>query len=168
MSLSIEEECEVKFDFSYGTLAESVVDFCLKHENFPCSAQVSLTLCDDAGIRGYNSDYRQVDEATDVLSFPMFTYDEPGDFSFLTDGGEGNFDPDTGEAVLGDIVISVDHVHAQAREYGHSEKREFAFLITHSMLHLLGYDHMDKDDAKVMEDKQREILEELGIPREYE
>ena len=79
---------------------------------------------------------------------------------------EDNFNPDTGEIMLGDIVISVDRVREQAAAYGHSERREFAFLIVHSMLHLFGYDHMTPEDAAVMEPKQRQILEEMNISRD--
>ena len=84
--------------------------------------------------------YRQIDAPTDVLSFPMLSYEQAGDFSALEEDYEDNFNPDTGEIMLGDIVISVDRVREQAAAYGHSERREFAFLIVHSMLHLFGYD----------------------------
>ena len=83
----------------------------------------------------------------------------------IEDHIEDYFDPDNGELCLGDIVISVDRVYEQAGEYGHSVRREYAFLIAHSMLHLLGYDHMEPGDAAVMERKQEEILDRLGIPR---
>ena len=76
------------------------------------------------------------------------------------------FDPDTGELILGDIIISVDRVKEQAESYGHSQKREFAFLVAHSMLHLCGYDHMEEDEAKVMEAKQEQVLASLGITRD--
>ena len=112
-----------------------------------------------------NLEHRQIDRPTDVLSFPMLEYETPGDFSFLEEDGEDCFDPDTGELLLGDIVISADKVMEQAEEYGHSVKREYAFLITHSMLHLMGYDHMMEEDAKEMEYLQEEILKELGIGR---
>ena len=112
-----------------------------------------------------NKEYRQIDRPTDVLSFPLLSYDKPGDFSFLEDEDEDNFNPDTGEVMLGDIIISVEKVFEQANEYGHSPRREFAFLITHSMLHLFGYDHMEPDEAAVMETKQRAILEGLNILR---
>ena len=102
-----------------------------------------MTLTDNEGIHAINKEYRQIDRPTDVLSFPMLSYETPGDFSFLSDENEDDFNPDTGEVMLGDIIISVDKVKEQALEYGHSEKREFAFLITHSMLHLFGYDHME-------------------------
>lgn len=95
----------------------------------------------------------------------MLSYSAPGDFSFLDRECEDDFNPDTGEAILGDIIISVDKVKEQAASYGHSEKREFAFLIVHSMLHLFGYDHMTEEEAHVMEEKQRQILEAMNILR---
>ena len=85
--------------------------------------------------------------------------------SGLEDAYDDNFNPDTGEIMLGDIIISVPKVHEQAKEYGHSDKREYAFLIVHSMLHLFGYDHMTPEEAAFMEQKQRDILEELNILR---
>ena len=124
-----------------------------------------MTLTDNEGIHAINKEYRQIDRPTDVLSFPMLSYETPGDFSFLSDENEDDFNPDTGEVMLGDIIISVDKVKEQAVEYGHSEKREFAFLITHSMLHLFGYDHMEADEDAVMEEHQRKILDALGITR---
>jgi probable rRNA maturation factor len=165
MSFYLEEECGVPFGFDYAALAEKVVSFCLEHEQFPYEAEVNLTLTDNEGIQSINSEYRQIDRPTDVLSFPMLSYEEPGNFSFLLEEQEDDFNPDTGEALLGDIVISVDKVKEQAESFGHSEEREFAFLITHSMLHLFGYDHMEPEDAGIMEEKQRQILEELQILR---
>lgn len=111
-----------------------------------------------------NREFRQIDAPTDVLSFPMLEYQTPGDFSGFEEE-EDSFDPESGELLLGDIVISKDKVLRQAEEYGHSPKREFAFLIAHSMLHLFGYDHMEEDERLVMEQKQREILERVGILR---
>ena len=101
---------------------------------------------------------------TDVLTFPMLDFDTPGDFSFLEEE-EDAFHPDTGELILGDIMIAVGRMREQAETYGHGEVREYAFLIAHSMLHLMGYDHMEPNEAAVMEKKQEEILEELGILR---
>ena len=94
----------------------------------------------------------------------MLDYEIPGDFSGFDDMTE-YFDPETGELLLGDIVLSLDRVMAQAEEYGHSPLREYAFLIAHSMLHLLGYDHMEEQERVIMEKKQNEILERLGISR---
>ena len=165
MSFFLEKEVEPDFDFDYEKVARKVVDFSLEHEGFPYEAEVNLTLTDNDGIWAINKQFRQIDRPTDVLSFPMLSYETPGDFSFLSEENEDDFNPDTGEVILGDIIISVDKVKEQAREYGHSLKREFAFLITHSMLHLFGYDHMEPDEAAVMEDHQRKILDALDIKR---
>jgi len=165
MSFFLEEEVKVHFDFEYESLAKQIVDYCLQREGFPYEAEVNLTLTDNSGIRAINKEFREIDRPTDVLSFPMLNYHTPGDFSFLEEENDEDFNYDTGEALLGDIIISVDKVVEQAREYGHSERREYAFLITHSMLHLFGYDHMEADEAEVMEEKQKEILDELQISR---
>ena len=95
----------------------------------------------------------------------MLEYETPADFSFVEEDEEDCFNPESGELVLGDIVISVDKVMEQAEKYGHSRTREYAFLIAHSMLHLFGYDHMVPEEAKVMEAKQAAILESLNILR---
>lgn len=165
MSFFLEEEVEVDFDFDYRQIAEKVINYCIEREKFPYEAEINLTLTDNEGIHIINKEYRDIDRATDVLSFPMLSYETPGDFSFLMDENDDDFNPDTGEVILGDIIISVDKVREQAEEYGHSELREFAFLITHSMLHLFGYDHMEPEEAEVMENKQRQILDELSITR---
>ena len=165
MSFYLEEEVEIKLGFNYQELAERVINFCLDYSEFPYEAEVNLTLTDNDGIHQINKEFRQIDRPTDVLSFPMLNYSTPGDFSFLDDEDSCDFNPDTGEAMLGDIVISVDKVFEQAESYGHSVEREFAFLITHSMLHLFGYDHMEEAERKVMEQKQKEILSLLKIER---
>ena len=110
MSFYLEEECEVPFPFEYQNLAESVVAFCLEWEHFPYEAEVNLTLTDNSGIHEINRQYRQIDRPTDVLSFPMLSYEQAGDFSFLDEESEDDFNPDTGEVMLGDIIISVDKV----------------------------------------------------------
>lgn len=165
MTLNFENETDVKFEFDYEEIAKLVIDKSLDMEGFPYEAEISLTLVSDDTIRTINNEQRGIDKATDVLSFPMLDYSSPADFSFLEDEAIGLVNPDTGEIMLGDIVISVEHVIAQAEEYGHSNLREYAFLITHSMLHLFGYDHMEDEERLVMEDRQRAILEELGISR---
>ena len=123
MSFFLEEEVEVDFTFDYKQIAEKVVNYCIEREKFPYEAEVNLTLTDNEGIHIINKEYREIDRPTDVLSFPMLSYDAPGDFSFLMEENEDDFNPDTGEAMLGDIIISVDKVKEQAREYGHSELR---------------------------------------------
>ncbi len=165
MTITIEEEKPVEFQFDYRRLAEEVITFSLDQEEFPYEAEVNLTLTDNASIREINREYRQIDSPTDVLSFPMLSYEAAGDFSNIEDDLEGNFNPDTGEVLLGDIVISVQKVIEQAEAYGHSVKREFSFLIVHSVLHLLGYDHMTPADAAFMENKQQSILNAMNILR---
>lgn len=164
MSLQIEEEAEVTFPFDYQELAKRVIEYTMEHEDFPFEAEVNLTLTDNEGIHEINKRYREIDRPTDVLSFPLISYEFAGDFSKVEEEDD-NFNPDTGEAMLGDIIISVPKVKEQAKEYGHSEEREYAFLIVHSMLHLFGYDHMTPEEASFMEQKQKEILNELNILR---
>lgn len=164
MTLYIEEEGSVVLPFDVKETAELIVETALDCEECPYEAEVNLLLTDDEAIHEMNREHRHIDRPTDVLSFPMIEYEIPGDLSGIEESADA-FDPGTGELMLGDIVISKDRVIAQAEEYGHSVRREYAFLIAHSMLHLLGYDHMDEDERKVMEDRQREIMEKAGIPR---
>jgi probable rRNA maturation factor len=119
-----------------------------------------------ARIREQNRECRGIDRETDVLSFPNLDFEREGEFLIDEDNEADCFDPDSGELILGDIMISVDRVKEQAESYGHSTKREFAFLVAHSMLHLCGYDHMEEGEAAVMEKKQEDILTGLGITRE--
>lgn len=164
MTISIEQEIDVDFTFDYKKTAREVIYYTVAHQKFPFEAEVNLLLTDDQGIQQFNQEYRKIDSPTDVLSFPMIVYESAGDFVQLQADAD-NFNPDTGETVLGDIIINIDRVKQQAESYGHSELREFAFLIVHSMLHLFGYDHMTQQDADVMEGLQRTILEELRILR---
>lgn len=143
MSLFIEKETDTDFSFDEEALAKEVTDYAIEHEGFPFEAETNLTLTDNEGIHTINKEYRDIDAPTDVLSFPMLSYESAGDFSKLEDDYDDNFNPDTGEIMLGDIIISVDKVKEQAKSYGHSEKREYAFLILHSMLHLFGYVQYD-------------------------
>ena len=165
MKYLFEEEVEVPFDFDYKEVAKQVIDMAVDMEEFPFESEVDITLTDDAAIQEINKEFRQLDKSTDVLSFPLIEYKNAGDFSDL-ENQDDIFNPESGEAMLGDIVISVEHVLKQAEEYGHSIKREYAFLIAHSMLHLMGYDHMTPSEAKVMEEKQENILNALNITRE--
>ncbi|MCR5053554.1 MAG: rRNA maturation RNase YbeY [Lachnospiraceae bacterium] len=164
MTIYFEDEYSMdqRINFDCKEVAGSVIDKTLRKEGFPFDVQVSLTLTDEETIRNTNSEFRGIDSVTDVLSFPSNEF-LPGEYDVPED--ELETDPDTEEVVLGDIIICVERMLSQAEEYGHSVKREFAFLVTHSMLHLLGYDHMTDDERLVMEDKQRKILEELGITR---
>ena len=146
------------------SIADNVINEALDHEKCPYEIEVDLLLTDDDNIMELNSQFRSMDKSTDVLSFPLIDYESAADFTGFDELDE-LFNPDTGELMLGDIVISVDHCRAQAKEYGHGIVREFAFLIAHSMLHLMGYDHMTPEDAADMEHRQKEILDKLGYTR---
>lgn len=167
MTFYVENETGASFDFDFEELAKRVAEAVLQEEKCEYDVEISLTITDDAGIQEINKEFRDIDKPTDVLSFPTISYEAAGDFSVIE--GEQKvdlLDPDTGNISFGDIVINENRVRSQALEYGHSEKREFAFLVAHSMLHLCGYDHMEEDEAKVMEGKQNEILNGLGITRD--
>ncbi len=166
MTFYVENETGVTFPFpveeTVGQVAEAVLDV----ENCPYEVQLNVLLTDNEGIHNFNKDYRGVDKETDVLSFPNLNFRKEGQFDIAEEEEADCFDPDTGELILGDIIISVDKVKEQAENYGHSLKREFAFLVAHSMYHLCGYDHMQQDEAAVMEKKQEAVLEALGITRD--
>ena len=128
--------------------------------DFPFDAGVDVTLVDDEGIRAVNRDIRQIDRATDVLSFPMFEQ-SPGEKPRAEWA-----DPDTGKVFLGDMVISLERANEQAEEYGHSLERELCYLTVHSVLHLLGYDHLDEGPMKrQMREREEKILTEMGLDR---
>ena len=164
MTLNYEEEGEVKLPVDCEGLAKEVIEAALDYAECPYEAEVNLLLTTDEEIHQMNKEHRGIDRPTDVLSFPMVEYEEAGQFDFLEDQYDC-FHPETGELMLGDIVISKEKVLAQAEEYGHSPMREYAFLIAHSVLHLTGYDHMEDEERQVMEQKQREIMERLDILR---
>ena len=124
----------------------------LAYENFTESAEIDVTFVDDEQIKVLNKQFRKIDESTDVLSFPL--------------GENGNYDvnPQSGAYLLGDIIISTEHAYSQAELYGHTLRREIAFLTIHSMLHLLGYDHVNGGIEEMqMREKQEDILKELGL-----
>ena len=157
-------ETERELGIDYETQAVKVADKVLEMEKCPYDAQVNLVLTDNEEIERVNTEFRDIARPTDVLSFPMIPFETPAGYDIVEED-ESYFDLDTDELLLGDIMISVDKVFAQAEEYGHSVTREFCFLVAHSMLHLLGYDHMTPGEAAVMEAKQAKALEELGITR---
>ena len=165
MSLFIEEEGNTVLPFDTEATARLVVDAALEYADCPYEAEVNLLLTENEEIHEMNLEQREIDRATDVLSFPMIEYETPGDFSVIDEETGEAFNPETGELMLGDIVISKEKVLSQADECVHSPRREYAFLIAHSMLHLFGYDHMVDEERIVMEAKQREIMEIVGIPR---
>ena len=161
----MEYEANVKLDFDYETLIKKVIEACMDYEDCPYETEVSILLTDDNAIQEINKEYRDMDAPTDVLSFPVTDFEIPGDFSNIEDEHPDSFHPETGELLLGDIVISVERAIKQAAEYGHSIEREIAFLTAHSMFHLFGYDHIEDEERRIIEDKQREVLDKLAIFR---
>ena len=138
-----------------------VICAALDAENVACDCEVNVLVTDDAAIHEINLDMRGVDRPTDVLSFPMFDL-MPGEKP-----GEEDADPDTGLVPLGDMVLSLERAQAQAEEFGHSVEREVSYLAVHSVLHLLGYDHMDEGEMKAqMRGREEAILTTLGITRD--
>ncbi len=147
-----------------GEIIDTVIKVCnysLQYEECDFDAEISITFTDNEGIREINCEHRGIDKPTDVLSFPLLEFDADG--NVYADEAEYNGD----KIMLGDIIISLERAVQQAEEYGHSLRREVAFLTAHSMLHLLGYDHVDDiEGEKVMFEKQSEILNNLGITRQ--
>ena len=145
---------------SLKALIRKVIRTALAAEGMTLPCEVDVLLTDDEAIHQINKDMRDVDRATDVLSFPEFDL-TPGELPEAEDA-----DPGTGLIPLGDMVISMEHVAAQAKEYGHSDRRELSYLVVHSVLHLLGYDHLDEGPQKrQMRAREEAILGELGITR---
>lgn len=166
MTSYVENETSITFPFDVKELVEQIMEAVLDSEQCPYEAQVNVLLTDNEGIQAYNKEYREIDKPTDVLSFPNIAYEKEADFGIVEGAESDYFEPDSGELLLGDIIISVDKVQEQAKSYGHSTKREFGFLVAHSMLHLCGYDHMLPEEAKRMEAKQEEVLNSLSITRD--
>lgn len=165
MTIHTEYETDKQLGLPYEEIAREIVMAVLDYEKCPYEAEVNVLFTDNEAIREINRDYRQTDAPTDVLSFPMIEFGQESDFSHVEDSVEDYFNPETGELLLGDIVVSVEKVVEQAEKYGHSTRRELAFLIAHSMLHLCVYDHMEEKQREQMEQRQREILSGKGYDR---
>ncbi len=165
MTFCVESETKRELPFDVEDIAGKVIGEALEYEKCPYETTVNVLLTDNEEICALNSRFRGIDRPTDVLSFPNVDYESPSDFTGIEASEADYFDPESGELYLGDIVISVDKVYEQAEEYGHSVMREYAFLLAHSMLHLMGYDHMEPEEAARMERRQEEILNRLNITR---
>jgi probable rRNA maturation factor len=155
---NMQETMEIK-DEIYDLLTNAV-EKSLALEKFKIPCEVSILLVDDETIRGINKEHRDIDKPTDVLSFPIVDMIE-GKFS----SNEGDMDLDENQLLLGDIVISVETARRQSEEYLHSFEREMAFLATHGVFHLLGYDHMEEPQEKKMMDKQEAVLDLMNLSR---
>lgn len=158
---NIQDKVEITKDIV--ELIKKAVESSLVQEKFTLESEVSILLVDDDEIRRINREHREIDKPTDVLSFPML---DIKDGEVISD--EGDFDLEEELILLGDIVVSMETCVRQAAEYGHSIKRELAFLITHSVFHLLGYDHMEPEQEKKMIGKQEEVLALMGLKRNEE
>lgn len=155
MTLLVDNRSDWDLTVEFEDMLNRVALKCLEYEGFSTDCEISLSIVSGEEIREINCHYRSMDKETDVLSFPLLTFEE----------GEKPALNENGEIMLGDIIISIGQATEQAMEYGHSIEREMAFLTAHSMLHLLGYDHMEQEEEQVMFAKQKEILELLGITR---
>ena len=156
-------ETEVECPPETEALLDRVISATLEAEGVALPCEISVLLTDDAGIHQINREMREVDRPTDVLSFPMFQL-TPGAPPTLDDV---EADPGTGLVPLGDMVLSLERAEAQGAEYGHGAEREAAYLAVHSVLHLLGYDHLDEGPMKArMREREEAILAALGITRE--
>ena len=153
------EYLDLEENSKYEEIIKKVVEQCFKEENIEDSKlYISITLTTPEHIHEINKQYRNVDRATDVLSFPMFEKEE-------IDNKIAKHDFEH-EDVLGDIVISIEQVEKQAKEYVHSFEREFAYMLVHGFYHLMGYDHIKEEDKVIMRPKEEKVLEKLGIRRE--
>lgn len=152
------DQKKVKIPTGIRMLIRRCCNATLIMEKFPDSAEISVRFVDNEEIHRLNKQYRDVDAPTDVLSFPLGRVDEDGNALY-------DVNPETGAKVLGDIVISVERAEEQAKEFEHSLQREMAFLTVHSMLHLLGYDHVNGGlEAVRMREKEETVLVQLGLP----
>lgn len=162
MEVIIEDlQDKIKITEEHMKMLEGVANLTVQSEGLQQTCEVNVYLTDDEEIRGINKEHRNIDKATDVLSFPIVHMHEG---TILSDSGD--YDPETHRLLLGDIIISLETAQKQAQEYGHSFEREFAFLMAHGMHHLLGYDHMEPEQEARMIKKQEQILTHLGWSRE--
>lgn len=148
MTIYYNYEAERKLHIPWMDIISDTVNGTLEYMKYRKEAEVSVTVVDEQEIKALNNEFRGINKVTDVLSFPI-----------------GDRNPETGETVLGDIVLCAGKIISQAQEYGHTRKRELAFLTCHSMLHLLDYDHIEDEERQEMEELQRRILDKIGYTR---
>lgn len=165
MTIYIEDQGGCEFSFSIEEQLDRLTAFVTEYVGCPYETELSVTLVTREEIHRLNREFRQVDNPTDVLSFPMTEYDTPARFSGPLFEDSLTLSPETGEMILGDIVLCSGIVCEQAEEYGHSKLREFSFLVVHSLLHLFGYDHVEEGERAKMEQLQKKIMNELQIMR---
>ncbi|HCW53482.1 MAG TPA: rRNA maturation RNase YbeY [Clostridium sp.] len=158
---------KIEADEELVSLLEKVIEFTLKEEEVEVDCEVSLLFVDNDEIRQINNETRGINSVTDVLSFPMLDYEDKKVFKEVYKNYEfSQSDCDGEELVLGDVVLSLERALEQSKEFNHSFEREASYLVVHSILHLLGYDHMEEEDKVVMRKREEEILNKLNITRE--
>ena len=155
MTVWIDNRTAFEWNAFWEEIVKKAVRTSLLYENFEQKCEISVSIVTEEEIQKINKTFRNVDSPTDVLSFPQLTFEE----------GEIAQVDEKDEIILGDIIISIERAKKQSEEYGHSLEREIAFLTVHSMLHLLGYDHMQKEEEKEMFFKQEQILQQAGFFR---
>ena len=168
MSLFIEWEVEIGEEIkkSVEEVFQRAIAAALTSEGVATPTEIGLTVVSAETIKAMNAEYRGIDKVTDVLSFPLLDYDEEEPEERIQKAFEmDEIDPETEEVMLGDIIICLERAKEQAEEYGHSLLRELGFLAVHSVLHLLGYDHMTEEEETIMFGKQRSILNGIGLSR---
>jgi len=161
MSITIEnQQNKVSVTEEMESLINNAVELSLELQGFAIPVEIGIFLVDDERIREINREHRNIDCSTDVLSFPMVDM-----YEGVINSDQGDYDLDEDALVLGDIVISLETAERQSEEYGHSFNRELAFLVTHGVFHLLGFDHMKPDEEKRMMEKQESVLSKMGLTR---
>ena len=165
MILEFEDEKGL-LDKQTRELMQRCADAAQRTEGVSCPLSVFISVVDDEEIRTINREQRSKDASTDVLSFPTVNYPKGKTAGKCESLLREEYDPDTDACAVGDIVISMDHVRAQAAEYGHSERRECGYLLTHGLFHLMGYDHMTDEDKPVMRAMEEKSLASIGLTRE--
>lgn len=167
MTIYVENETDFTFPFDTKELCSRVAEAVLDAEGCPYETEINVLITDNEGIRLYNKEYRNIDRETDVLSFPNIPFETEADFSIVEENCSDYFQPDSGELILGDIILSVDRICSQAaKAYGHSRKRDVCIPRCAQHAHLCGYDHETPEEAAVMEQKQETILSALGLTRD--
>ena len=161
-------QIDVSVNPSWLSLMQTAADCALLTEGVNRDCAVSIRLCDDDAIHAINREFREVDRATDVLSFPTVNYPAGKTAGQADRQLRLEYDDELNACMLGDLILSVPHVLAQAEEYGHSPEREAAYLIVHGLCHLMGYDHIEEDDKRKMRAMEERILSAIGQTREGE
>lgn len=166
MKYKTEIECtsdKIVLDEESKNLIEKAIEAVLFEEQPDFDVFISVLVCDKEEIRSINNEQREIDKATDVLSFPALKFDE--NYNLLEEISDYDYDPELEAVYLGDMVLCADVAREQAEEYGHSVDREFAYLTVHSMYHLFGYDHMEENMKADMRKKEETVLKKLGLER---